>query len=149
MVRKIVSDEEALKIKCNDVDVTFENGLYHSCLKPDSGLIKDLVDTIGHYRKYPSVLTANQIGYFGNAMVIKDQNACVPILNPSVICKTGGRKKDHKLNVKYFKEIKLSFWGVDGKKYALMFKGGYSIMIQEGLKRLAAGVSGAPGLRNS
>ena len=136
MIREIVTDKEVLQLECDDIDVTAENGIYFSVFKPSSCLIKDLLDTAGHYSNFLSILCANQIGYLGKALVLKYEGEFIPIMNPSVIRRDGGRVKDHRSGIKYCKEVKLRFWAMDGKKHEVLFRGGYSKAVQGGLRLL-------------
>lgn len=136
MIRKIETNEKLLTIKCDDIDVTVENGLFYSCLKPDSGLLKDLIDTASYYKDKLSILTANQIGYFGRVMVLKNHDGLIPMMNPLVLCRSGGRKKDIRSQVKYYKEIKLRYWGIDGRHHTVKLAGTFSKIVQDGLRQL-------------
>ena len=133
MIREIVKDMKILKTHCVPIDVTVENGLYFSVLRPADGMIKDLLDTADHYSNYTSVLCANQIGYFGNAFVLKHQDQFIPIMNPSIVYKSGERFRSRITGVKYDKKITLQFWGMDGRKHAIQFKDKFSTVVQDAL----------------
>ena len=133
MIREIIRDVKVLRQPCAQIDVTVENGLYFSVLKPIEGLVKDLLDTAEHYAHYTSVLCANQIGYFGNAFVLKHDDEFIPMMNPSIRYKSGDRFRSKVTGVKYYKKITLEFWGMDGRHRAVQFTNRNSTLIQDAL----------------
>lgn len=129
MIRKLLTKEDFSTIACKPVDTTFENGLLHSCHKPPSGLLRDLFETAKFNEACISVLTADQIGYLGFAMVLKMRNGFGILLNP-VIKHRGGKGSG------YYKTITVSFCDHLGFDRTVKFRGIESRRVQEGLHRM-------------
>lgn len=126
MKRKLM-DKVGPKIACDIVDVTFENGKYHSVLNPDDGLINDLLDTLRDRNRI--ILTANQIGHNKQALALKTGKGVVVMLNPKIILKSRSQGK-------YYKKIRLSYYSIDGTIHLSKLGDGYARVVQEGMELL-------------
>lgn len=112
---------------CEQVDVTLENGFAYSVLQPREGLIWDLIHTIEDTKA--GFLTAKHIGYNKKAMALSHSNGFTVMLNPVI-------KKLSRGNGKYYKTIKVSYYGTDGREHTVKFVGKHSVMVQRGLEIL-------------
>lgn len=113
---------------CTEVDITLENGLYHSCLKPGDGLIRDMIDTLVAKRHH--IVTANQIGRLKKALVVRAPEGLLVILNPVVQLKSGNQVAG------FYKKIRLEYTSIDGRTHFTKFEGKYSKAIQYALRML-------------
>lgn len=129
MIRKILTPEVYAGAICRPVNTTVENGLFHSVLKPTSGLVRDLLETAKFHEGSIVILTANQIGYLANAMVFNLGNGFGVLLNP-----TAESKSSHGNG--YYKKITVSFCDQDGFNRSVRFRREDARRIQEGLRRL-------------
>lgn len=83
-IKKIITDEELLKIKSADID--FDS-------PATQGIVDNLLDTAEEHRNDKAAcvgLAANQLGSYVRIFVIKIDNWFEPIINPKVV-KKGGR----------------------------------------------------------
>ena len=133
MIRKIITEDMVLEKKCLDIDVTIENGKYHSCTGLNEGLVRDMVDTLIENEDL-DILAAVQIGYNSRALVLRQQKGIVPLLNPVLVKTSGGRQKIGDYMV--YQRAKVSFWSVDGRQYQVKLTGNNAKAVQVGLKRI-------------
>lgn len=110
---------------CTEVDVTFENGLAHSVLRPADGLIWDLVHSVK--ASDGELLTAKQIGYNKRAMVFVHKGGTTVLMNPKILSLSGR---------KHYTKITISYYATDGMKYIAKFKGHQSNILHEGLEMI-------------
>ncbi len=149
MIRRIVEPNDE---PCTEVDVTFENGLAHSVLRPIDGLIWDLVHTIKEVktmernlnllkkslgvetenRVFIECVTAKHIGYNKKALVFAHKARVTVLLNPVIESRSGG-------NGLYHKKITISYYTTDGCHYTAKFSGDQSRTMQDALKIIGVG----------
>ena len=117
-------------IECEEVDVTRENGLFHSVLKPSAGLIRDLIRGL-EKTKWP-MITAMHVGHNKKAMALGDNGRSLIILNPVIESLSGNCKKS-----KYYRKIRISYVSFKGNACEDKFKGRDAELIQAGLEILS------------
>ena len=90
MIRKIITDPKFLTQKSCEANL--------ETIKHDSPIIKDLMKLAEENKDYCLCLTGNQIGYYEKVLVIKtNAGSWAAIINPTIIAKTGGRKKSREM----------------------------------------------------
>jgi len=115
MTRKIITDEKFLTQKSVDANLDL--------ITPDSDIIKDLMKIARENKESCLCLTGNQIGHYERVMVIKtNAGSYAAIINPTIIAKSGGRKKSRevclshhgkRILTKRHKEIVLTYYVFD------------------------------------
>lgn len=135
MIKDIITDEDELSVQC------FNHYSDEKLLK----IANDLVDTANEHKDRCLGLAANQIGYNARVFVIKTPAGYAPIINPEVVCMTGGRKQyleaclsrldKEPIRVKRYKRIKIKITR-DGEQALLEFTGLAARVVQHELDHL-------------
>ena len=83
MIRKIITDEPTLSIKCEECDVNNQDFLM---------AISDLISTANSLKDKCGGLAFNQIGVLKRAFVIKQNGNFNPIINPEYVSRSSSMK---------------------------------------------------------
>lgn len=83
MIKNIITSQKLLSIKSDNQS--------SADIFPDNNIIRDLIDTANSHDICRG-LAANQIGYYRRIFVIKFGMEFIPIINPKIVCLTGGIK---------------------------------------------------------
>lgn len=119
-----------LSVQTREVNVTFENGLYHSVLKPGDGLINDLIEAVKVFKPGAgSILTAQAVGYDRRAVVLKTSKGILVMLNPQIVLRSG-------TNGKHYKKVRLTYCSTGGRVHSVKFSGGFAKPIQIAMELL-------------
>lgn len=129
-IKMIVTDPAKLVLSSEEMELDE--------ISASNPVLKDLLDTARHHREKCYGIAANQIGYFKRVFALKTKNDFILIINPAIILKTGGIKRDYEsclsrpgedpVKVRRFKEIKFRFFDTN------------KTLRQERFKKLAARV---------
>lgn len=132
MIKEISTDEILLKRKSGNVDIKHNDVLV---------VIENLIDTANDNKDICAGLAANQLGVLYNIFVIKIDDRFIPIVNPKVVCKTGGIKSGYEsclsrpdkepIKVRRYKEIIIKYFNIDKGEYVTVkYKGFTSRVLQ-------------------
>jgi peptide deformylase len=109
-------------------------------------IVQDLIDTANAHKDRCLGLAANQIGYNSRIFVIKTPSAYVAVINPEVVCMTGGRKKYYEaclsrpnkepIRVKRYKRVKIKLINDKGEEALIEFKGLAARIVQHEMDHL-------------
>lgn len=135
MIKDIITDEDKLNYPCNLVPPELLEEVAN-----------DLVDTANEHKDRCLGLAANQIGYNARVFVIKTPDGYAPVINPEVVCMTGGRKQyleaclsrpgKEPIRVKRHKRIKIKITNDEGEEALLEFTGLAARVVQHELDHL-------------
>ena len=133
MIKEIVKDENFLTKKSETVEIT-----------EAQEIITDLLDTARHHIDKCAGLAAPQIGILKKVIVVRDGNTFFPMINPTIIKRTGNQfsSKEGCLSlegeriVKRHPSILVSYQDINGNKLTKTFNSLLSVIIQHEIDHL-------------
>ena len=136
MIKDIVTNEDKLRIICKE----FDNKSYIE------QAVEDLIDTANAQKDTCLGLAANQIGQNIRIFVLKTQDGYKAIINPKVVCVSGGRKQRFEsclsrpgkdpIRAKRHNLIKIKQTNKDGEDVVFEFRGLTARVVQHEMDHL-------------
>lgn len=136
---EVVTDPEILGKKCRPCDLEEEK-------KEIQDILEHMTETASAFKECVG-LAANQVGEHKRLILVKlTEEGFIPMINPSIYCKTGGIQSKYELclsfpgnpgkKIRRFKKIKVKYLGIEGEEYDIELKGIHARIVQHELDHL-------------